>query len=221
MLFAFRVRIAVIALSCSLGAQPCAQARPIAYADSTTAMLAWAPESKLEAQAFYAPSFKYSFGVGWLDVANETDSIERRIGYLRANYLVKRWNLPRAQSNAFVWGSIGAASGSDFAGTSAVWNAGGQFDYETRRVYFAAKTELYRSREFRHRFDTVQAGIAPYEHDIDVLATWFVVQAQRADGGLTTGTDYSLLLRLFKGRTWFEIGAGEGGKVQTYLMHTF
>jgi hypothetical protein len=202
-------------------AAPCTNARPISYSDSTTAMVTWAPEWKFEAQVFYAPKYWVSFGLGHLDVENSDETLQRRFSYARVNLLGHRWNLPRAQANAFGWASVGGGSGTGLHGTQFAWNVGGQLDYETRRVYLAAKTELFAASDARHRFDTVQFGLAPYEHDISVLATWFVVQAQRASGGLTEGTDYGVLLRLFKGATWAEAGISEGGKFQAYFMYTF
>jgi hypothetical protein len=37
-------------------------------------------------------------------------------------------------------------------------NAGGQADYETRRIYASLKTDLQRSLEFSYRIDTLQLG---------------------------------------------------------------
>ena len=105
---------------------------------------------------------------------------------MRGNLLAKRWNLPGAQANVFVWGGLGRATGNDFAGSTLARNAGFQPDYETRRVYAAFRSDLQESDHFSHRIDTLQLGWAPYEHDYDTLATWFVVQGRRYTGGCTT-----------------------------------
>ena len=207
-------------LGAALFAAP-AIARPIAYADSTTLMTSWVPDAEFETLLLYAPEYWLSFGPTHMRVQSHDGRHERRYTTFRVNGLAKRWNLPRAQANAFGWASLGGVSGTGLRGSQTVWNAGLQLDYETRRVYFAAQTDWYRSRDTRHRFDQFQAGIAPYEHDVDVVATWFVAQAERSTGVLDEGTDYSLLLRLFKGTTWVEAGVGEGGKLVTYFMYTF
>ena len=78
------------------------------------------------------------------------------------------------------------------------WNAGGQIDYETRRIYASLKTDLHESTAFTHRADTLQFGFAPYEHDVDSLATWLVVSGRRYSGNMHEGTEVALLLRFFK-----------------------
>ena len=83
------------------------------------------------------------------------------------------------------------------------------------------KSELHRSSAFSHRIDTLQLGIAPYEHDFDSLATWFVVQGRRINGGIHDGTEWALLLRLFKRGAWIEAGATTDGKLQAMAMVNF
>lgn len=169
------------------------------------------------------------------------------VTYARANLLARRWNMESAQANIFVWGGAGRAElhrfheevttpdepdehdhggGSDPAGTPAYhwmrwensWNAGGQIDYETRRIYSALKTDFHYSSLYWHRMDTVQLGFAPYEHDVDRIATWFVASATRYSGDLHEDTEISLLLRFFKKRAWVEAGATTEGKLHAKAM---
>ena len=151
-------------------------------------------------------SISLSLGGGYLELESDIDDRRREITYARANYLVKRWNLENAQANVFVWGGAGQAYVSELNGHEFAWNAGAQIDYETRRIYASLKTDLHRSSAFSHRIDTLQLGIAPYEHDFDTLATWFVVQGRNITGGIHDGTEWALLLRLFKGGAWVEAG---------------
>ena len=72
-----------------------------------------------------------------------------------------------------------------------------------------------------HRLDTLQLGWAPYEHDYDTLATWIVVQGRHYTGGLYDGVETALLLRLFKGGTWVEVGATTDGNLQAMAMFNF
>ena len=198
-----------------------ATAKPIAFAKGTTVMAERGAGTMNEVQLFYAPRYWYSAGGGWLELTSDDGRKQRHITYLRGNLLAKRWNLPNAQANVFVWGSLGRATGNDFEGSTLARNAGVQADYETRRVYGAFRSDLQESDRFSHRIDTLQLGWAPYKHDYDTLATWFVVQGRRYTGGLVKGTETALLVRFFKGGTWVEVGATTDGKLQAMAMFNF
>lgn len=205
-----------------LGLMPViAAAKPIAFANGTTVMVEHGAGTMNEAQVFYAPRYWYSLGGGWLELQSEDGAKLRHITYLRGNLLAKRWNLPGAQANVFVWGGLGQATGNDFAGSTLSRNIGLQADYETRRVYGSFRSDLQESDAFSHRIDTVQLGWAPYAHDYDTLATWFVVQGRHYTGDLFEGTETALLVRLFKGGTWVEFGATTDGKLQAMAMFNF
>ena len=196
-------------------------AKPIAYANGTTVMAEYGAGTMNEAQVFHAPAYWWSAGAGWLELDSEDGSIERDIVTVRGNLLAKRWNLPGAQANVFVWGGLGSATGSGFDRHEFVRNVGFQADYETRRVSSAFRSDLNESGEFSHRLDTLQLGWAPYEHDYDTLATWIVVQGRHYTGGLYDGVETALLLRLFKGGTWIEVGATTDGNLQAMAMFNF
>lgn len=207
---------------CVLGLLPLvAMAKPIAYANGTTVMGEYGAGTMNEVQVFYAPRYWWSAGGGWLELTSEDGDKQRHITYVRGNLLAKRWNLPGAQANVFVWGGLGNATGSDFSGNTLSRNIGFQADYETRRVYSSFRSDLQESDRFSHRIDTVQLGWAPYAHDYDTLATWIVVQGRQYTGDLYDGTETALLVRLFKGGTWVEIGATRDGKVQAMAMFNF
>lgn len=197
------------------------EAKPIAFANGTSVMLEYGGDTMREAQVFYAPRFDLSLGGGRLRLASDVDGRQRAITYARVNYLPKRWNLEAAQANVFVWGGFGAAELSERRGSVFAQNVGAQFDYETRRVYVSAKTDLQRSEEFSHRIDTVQFGIAPYAHDYGTLATWLLIQGRRYSGNLYDGTEGAVLLRLFKGNKWLEAGVTNDGKLQAMFMFNF
>ncbi|GAB3344871.1 hypothetical protein [Lysobacter tyrosinilyticus] len=215
----FHLRRAALLLS---GLLPMvAAAKPIAFANGTTAMAEYGAGTMNEVQLFHAPRYWYSVGGGWLELNSEDGRKQRHITYLRGNLLAKRWNLPGAQANVFVWGGLGRATGNDFDGSILARNAGAQFDYETRRVYGAFRSDLQESDRYSHRIDTLQLGWAPYKHDYDTLATWFVVQGRRYTGGLVEGTETALLVRFFKRGTWVEVGATTDGKLQAMAMFNF
>jgi hypothetical protein len=199
---------------------PVAGAKPIAFARGTTVMAEYGAGTMKEAQLFYAPKYFWSLGAGYLELEVE-DGQRREITYARANYLVKRWNREAAQANVFVWGGAGSAYVSETNDSRFAWHAGAQVDYETRRVYASLKTDVHRSSAFTNRADTLQLGIAPYEHDYDSLATWLVVQGRNVTGDVDQDIEWALLLRLFKGGAWIEAGATTDGKLQAMAMINF
>lgn len=198
-----------------------AVAKPIAFADGVTVMGEYGAGTMTEVQGFYAPTFRYSVGGGHLSLNSDVNDNTRDITYLRLNYLPKRWNLDAAQANVFVWGGLGRAHIGESGDNEFAWNAGGQLDYETRRIYASLRTDLHEASAFSHRIDTLQLGVAPYEHDYDTLAIWFVVQARQYTGELFPGTEWAGLIRLFKRNAWLEAGATREGKLQAMLMFNF
>ena len=212
-----------LAALCLLGAllPAAAIAKPIAFAKGKAVMAEYGADTMNEVQFFYAPKYWWSGGAGWLELKSKDSHKQRHIAYVRANLLAKRWNLPAAQANVFVWGGAGQAYVSEQNDHVAAWNAGAQVDYETRRVYASLKTDLHRSSDFSHRIDTLQLGIAPYKHDFNSLATWFVLQGRQYTGEIHDGTEWALLLRLFKRGAWIEAGVTDDGKLQAMAMVNF
>ncbi len=214
------ISIGLVALALCVGTTPAA-AKPISFARGSTVMAEYGGGNMVEVQAFYAPKYWWSAGGGWLELKDESGDLRRDIVTVRGNLLAKRWNLPGAQANVFVWGGLGRATGSDFSGSTLARNVGLQFDYETRRIYSALRMDLQESDYYSHRIDTLQLGVAPYEHDYDTLATWILVQGRQYTGGLYDGTETALLVRLFKGGTWVEFGATTDGNFQAMAMFNF
>jgi hypothetical protein len=198
-----------------------ALAKPIAFQDGATLMAEYGAGTMREAQLYYAPRYWWSAGVGYLRLDQEDGAFTRDISYARGNLLLKRWNLPDAQANIFASGGLGAARGSDFSGTRTATNAALQADYETRRIYGSLKSDWQYSSAYSHRIDTLQLGFAPYAHDWNVLATWFVFQARNYTGGLYGRVEQAVLLRLFKGGVWVEAGVTQDGKLQSMFMFNF
>jgi len=206
---------------CALALGAGAQAKPIAFAHGTTSMTEYGAGTMEEAQAFYAPTYWLSLGGGYLHL--DSDRIERRrnIRYVRANYLVHRWNLEDAQANVFVWGGLGTATGNDFRGSKLDRDAGFQADYETRRLYTSFMSDLHETSAYSHRVDTAQIGFAPYAHDYEDLATWFVFQARRYTGGLIGLTPRADRPDIGIGGAWLDAGVTLDGKPQVMAMFNF
>ena len=86
-----------------------ADARPIVYAHSTTAMVDYTADKMSEAQLFYAPKSFISFGVGHMEIEGGGSHAEHEVTYFRVNFLAKRWNMEAAQANIFAWGGVDSA----------------------------------------------------------------------------------------------------------------
>jgi hypothetical protein len=198
-----------------------AVAKPIAFSHGTTVMAEYGAGTMKEAQVFYAPKYFLSLGAGYTELDSSIDDRRREITYARVNYLAKRWNMEDAQANVFFWGGAGQAYVSETNHHVFTGNAGAQIDYETRRVYSSLKTDWFGSGDFSNRIDTLQLGLAPYKHDFDTLATWVVLQGRRYTGEIHDGTEWALLLRLFKRGGWIEAGVTDDGKLQAMAMVNF
>ena len=130
-------------------------AKPIAYANGTTVMAEYGAGTMREFQVFYAPRYFLSVGLGHMALDSDVNDGSMDITYARLNYLVKRWNMPKAQANIFGWGSLGSATTGDDDSNRLAWNAGIQLDYETRRIYSSFKSDYYHSASaFARRIDT-------------------------------------------------------------------
>jgi hypothetical protein len=227
-----------------LFAEQAAQARPITFTNSTTVIADYREGAMAELQVFYVPKHNVSFGLGHVELDDGNTGVSHSVSYARLNFLARRWNFERAQANIFVWGGVGGAylaewdlsNGAPPPGhnhgeapegsailpsrVDVAWNAGAQVDYETRRIYVSFKTDHFDSPLFWHRADTLQFGIAPYEHDANTLATWFVVSGRNYQG-THEGQELAFLLRFFKKNTWLEAGATTDGTIQAMAMFSF
>jgi hypothetical protein len=228
---------------------PAAEARPIVFADSTTVIAEYREAAISELQVFYAPERNWSIGLGHFQVEADDLNTSHSMTYLRANLLAKRWNLESAQANIFLWGGFGGAhmgktiiqpgappsDGHDHGESPLetalplyrpalddfAWTAGGQIDYETRRIYASYKLDLHESDLFTHRSDTLQLGVAPYEHTVNSLATWLIVSGRRYSGDMHQSEELAVLLRFFRKLVWVEVGATTDGNLQAMAMISF
>jgi hypothetical protein len=214
-----RLRVAAVA---TLFALPfgCALARPIAYADATTVMGEWSRDGR-ELSVVHAPRHWWSAGVVHIVLDDPRGRDQHQLDLARANYLVRRWNLPGAQGNAYVWGGVGRGRGRGIDGGEVAWNAGVQLDYETLWFYSMVKSDWHRSSSFRHRMDVAQLGFALYEHNWDELATWVVLQGRNMRGDFTRETETALLLRFFRRTQWIEAGITDTGGFTMMFMVNF
>lgn len=190
-------------------------ARPVSYAGGHMLMIDH--QSDLDQWSYtYSPSFRWSVSAGRLRLEGleRTGSLDLR--YARAARLLHRWNLPTAQANAFAWAGLGEARTG--LGTGAARHLGLQLDYETRRIYTAFVSELHEGEGWSHRLDTASLGWAPYPHDVDRMATWFVLKGMRATNAREREVKPAAVLRLFTPRWWLEVGTDADGKPLANLM---
>ncbi|MGL6290692.1 MAG: hypothetical protein ACRC2H_08415 [Silanimonas sp.] len=190
-------------------------ARPISYADGHMLMAEHEPDVDRVSYTF-SPSFRWSVSAGGLRATELERSGELELGYMRAAHLLHRWNLPSAQANAFVWGGLG--EGRTTLGRGLARHVGLQLDYETRRVYTSLVSELHEGDGWSHRFDTAAIGWAPYEHDVDRVATWVVLKGMRTTNATDNAIKPAAVLRFFTTRWWLEVGADADGRPLANLM---
>ena len=193
-------------------------ARPISYADGHM-LMAESDTDAFHASYTYSPSFRWSASVGTLRHDGLGRSGRLSLDYVRAARLLHRWNLPTAQANAFGW--VGAGRARTALGDGTARHAGLQVDYETRRVYTSFVSELHEGDGWSHRFDSASLGWAPYPHDIDRMATWFVLKGTRTTNADDRDVKGALVLRLFTTTWWVEAGADEDGRPLANLMLNF
>lgn len=192
-----------------------AHARPIGYAGGQMLMLD-ASDDLQQLSVTHAPSFRYAFAAGHLRAADLTGADDTlSTTYLRAAILAKRWNLPRAQANVFVWGGLGSAR---YAGADGSRHIGAQVDYETRRIYTSLVSELHEGSGFSYRFDTAAVGIAPYEHDMERMASWIVLKAKHTSNARDTSLKPEIAWRMFTAKWWLDAGIDADGKPSINLM---
>ena len=122
----------------------------------------------------YSPVVGHAFGVEVMRMSGKNEDSTTLTG-LNYTGLIHRWNMPAAQANFWFNGSIGEAHGlySGFSYTPSV-----QFDYETTRLYFLAKTRLIRAPHMNYDTAVIQAGFSFYEAGFDETQPWFVLEAK-------------------------------------------
>ncbi len=192
-----------------------ADARPITYTGGQV-LVAEAQADQWQARYTYSHSFRHSTSVGYVRMDELRNTGELDLGYVRAAWLARRWNQPTSQGNLFIWGGLGYAN-TDL-GSGVGRHIGFQADWETRRIYTAAVSELHDGSGWRHRNDTVSLGVAPFEHDFERTAVWLVGKGMRTTGMIDDKPKAALVLRLFNPSWWLEAGVDSNGKPLAFFM---
>jgi len=158
-------------------------------------------EYNQELMVNYAPTLHHAFGVEVMRMSPKGSSATTMTG-LNYTGLLKRWNLPAAQANIWVMGSIGEAKG-QFNGFS--YSPSIQFDYETTRLYFLAKTRMVRAPGMNNDVAAIQAGFSFFETDFDETQPWFVLEA-KTTRNMQPSMQVTPALRLINKNYFLELG---------------
>jgi len=137
----------------------------------------------------------------------------------RLSHLLKRWNMPAAQANVYIWGGAGVSY--DDSDTRLAGAAGLQADWETRRLYTQLDGDTLQAEGGRN-FDRARYrfGVAPYLAEFDELQTFIIAQARYAsykDDKITFGP----VLRFFYQTYLVELGIDNKGDLMAMGMIHF
>lgn len=196
-----------------------ASAAPMGFKDSAMGMADVSPNWR-EAWVNYALTARDAIGAGGLYMRSDDETRTRTLAEVNYTRLLKRWNLPDAQANVWLFAGAGAIRGNDFRGSKPVLAPGVQVDYETTRVYLAATARLYRAKNLNHDFASVRAGFSFYEVDYDQIQPWVVLEARRMRG-LSDKTEITPMLRLIHNRYFVELGVNNARQARANFMYIF
>jgi hypothetical protein len=183
-----------------------AHARPVSYPGGWTAMqMNDANSSSLHLH--YSPSANYSVGYKaeyWRDKNWQFHGAQ-------LNYLLKRWNMPEAQANAYVKTAFGVAEQGGNTHTAAF--VGFAADWETRRYFTSYENRYSDAGDIDHFYmQKARVGIAPYVGDYGDLHTWLMLEVDhnptRQEKVMVTP-----MVRLFKDVYMAELGVSHRGDV--------
>jgi hypothetical protein len=189
-----------------------ALAHPVSYEGS---YMVASDNSKASSEYMLIYSKKYWLGYGI--VAHRFDEDWAYIPQL--SILAKRWNLPEAQANIYIYGGYGQLD-LENGHTEGITRLGTQIDYETRKVYSAIKVKRFDTLDdYNTDIYTLQAGFAPYIAGFNDLNTWLI-------GEWTYNPEYqshaeaSLLLRFFYKNVFWELGSNTNGDPMfNFMVH--
>ncbi len=198
---------------------PYVHAAPMGFEDSWMAM-GDVSENWREAWTNYALTPRDALGAGYVFMRSDDKTKERKLAEINYTRLLHRWNLPDAQANVWLFGSVGRMTGNDFSGSKTAYAPGIQLDYETTRVYLAATSRLYRAKRIKHDFNSVRAGFSFYKAEYDETQPWFVVEARRMRD-LSDKVEITPMLRLINKNYFVEAGVNNSRQFRLNLMYIF
>lgn len=202
-----------------------ASAQPMGFDDAYMLMGDFSNNWR-ETYVNYALTPRDALGVNLTYMRSDDGRKSRHLQEVVYTRLLTRWNMPEAQANIWLTGGIGALQGkAKYQGQEArfsevMYSPGVQFDYETKRVYFAANHRLYRSQNTNHDFTAVRAGVSFYETDYTQTQPWFVLEARNMNG-LSDKIEVTPMLRLINKNFFIEAGVNNARAPRFNLMYIF
>ncbi|MDD4013513.1 MAG: hypothetical protein PHW14_04930 [Candidatus Omnitrophica bacterium] len=205
-----RTSIIAIFLMCAVCAP--AWARPVSYAGGWT-LATYNDGDSDSGIIHYSPKADRSLGIraeyfrekDWLMTAGQF------------NALVKRWNEPGWQANAYVKSGAGWAykcDGPPENRSELALFSGFAADWENRRYYISYENRLlYAGHIHRDIEQKARVGIAPYIGGYGDIHTWLMCEVRYFPGMKHDQFMVTPLVRFFKGAVMAEVGCSIKGDV--------
>jgi len=171
----------------------------------------------------YALTSRDALGLTHLEFRSDDHKDKREVDTLNYTRLLSRWNLTDAQSNLWLFMGLGEIRGSidnQNIDSKVIASPGFQFDYETRRVYFATTHKLYRASNLNHDTTSIRTGFSFYEADYDQTQPWFILETKYTNQ-ISDKIEVIPMLRLINKNIFVEGGVNNSGQPRLNLMYTF
>ncbi len=171
----------------------------------------------------YAITSRDALGLTHLEFRSDDHKEKREVDTLNYTRLLSRWNLTDAQSNLWLFMGLGEIRGSidnQNIDSKVIGSPGFQFDYETRRVYFATTHKLYRASNLNHDTTSIRGGFSFYEADYDQTQPWFILETKYTNQ-ISDKIEVIPMLRLINKNIFVEGGVNNSGQPRLNLMYTF
>jgi hypothetical protein len=193
-------------------------AHPVAY-QGAFALMTWNQPFLSDFWAAY--SFRPDMAVAARVMRMNMDQGGESISYLgQFDYLVKRWNKDHFQANIYTYAGFGGVHFQNQNGVTGL--VGIEADVESRRLFILGRYEGMASTlgaPFFHKGE-LRLGIAPYEAEIDELASWFMIQFQ-VHPSLSRPYAITPMVRFFYKSVLWETGISLQGDWMLNLMFHF
>jgi len=197
-------------------------AAPIGFEDSVMTMGDF-NQNWREAGFNYAITSRDALGLTHLELRSDDGKDKRQVDTLNYTRLLSRWNSTDAQSNLWLFMGLGEVRGSidnKSIVSKVIASPGLQFDYETRRIYFATTHKLYRASNLNHDTSSIRAGFSFYEADYDQTQPWFILETKYTNQ-ISDKIEVIPMLRLINKNIFVEGGVNNSGQPRLNLMYTF
>ena len=206
------------ALGAALVLVPASEARLVSWPGGVTFQGAWEGEMRL-ANLHYTLTPKLSLGLAsvW-DTQHDW-----QFHGLQANFLVRRWNLPKAQVNLYARAAAGGifTDHHGFRTEDAAWRGGITFDAEDRRFFFKYENTWMDGGPVDGDFSQMaRIGVAPYIAEFGGVHTWLMLQADHKPEAHDPFT-LTPVVRLFWSTYLVEAGVSEHGDAHLHLEIRF